>query len=196
MKDLASRYITIRRGNAEDIEQIFQVTIDSIVTLCAKDYSKEQLQSLLEDKTKRFREGIKLGDTIFVAETNSKIIGYSSLLSRTIGAMFVSPKFTRQGVGKRLLEAIETEAIARKRKDLTAIASLTGVPFYQACGYRILGNYSLSLDLHAANKIYIPCMRMKKSLLANNMPQQEVIWDVWMGMGKMAKWLFEGGVSK
>ena len=194
MKDRASRFIILRRGRFEDTEELFQVTMKSIETLCAKDYTSEQLQCLLANKSERFRQGIKLGETIFVAELEGKIIGYSSLLSKSIGAMFVLPEYARRGVGKKLLATIEKEAIARNRKVLTAIASLTGVPFYQACGYRRLGNYSLFIeDCQIGTTLKIPCIRMGKWLLPRKNIQQEILFDIWMGMGKMAKCILEGG---
>ncbi|MGF1489508.1 MAG: GNAT family N-acetyltransferase [Prochloraceae cyanobacterium] len=194
MNNRASRLVIIRRGKPQDREELFQVTMKSIEALCAKDYTSKQLQCLLRDKSKRFRRGIKLGETIYVAQLQGKIIGYSSLLSKSIGAMFVLPEYARQGIGKELLTTIENEAIARKCKVLTAIASLTGVPFYQACGYRPLENYYLSLeDCKIGNNIEIPCIKMEKLLVPYQNNSQEGIFDVWMGMGKMAKWILEGG---
>ncbi len=195
MKNRDPRLIMIRRGRSQDTEELFKVTIKSIEALCAKDYTSKQLKCLLEDKTQRFNKGIKLGETIFVAESEGLIIGYCSLLSRTISAMFVLPQYARQGVGKQLLAKIEAEAIARNRKILTAISSLTGVPFYQACGYRCLGNYSLSIgNDQIEDPVNIPCIRMEKSLLPAENSEQEGIFDVWMGMGKIVKWILEGGL--
>ncbi|MDJ0725746.1 MAG: GNAT family N-acetyltransferase [Prochloraceae cyanobacterium] len=192
MKNRASRFIIIRRGKSEDRKELFQVTMESIAALCAKDYTCEQLQCLLRDKTERFRQGIKLGETIFVAQLEGKIIGYSSLLSRSIGAMFVLPQYARQGVGKKLLETIEAEAIARDLKFLIAIASLTGVPFYQACGYRCLENYSLSIgDREIGSQINIPCIRMKKKLLPGINTKQTVNLDRWIAIKKITKFIFK-----
>ena len=175
MNDRASRFIVIRRGRSEDTDRLFAVTMKSIELLCAKDYTSEQVQSLLKDKTERFRQGIKLGENVFVAELEGKIIGYSSLLLRSIGAMFVLPEYTRQGVGKKLLAKIEAEAIARNRKFLNAISSLTAVPFYQACGYQCLEDYSLLIgDRQIGDTISIPCIRMKKRLLPTENSKQEL----------------------
>lgn len=192
MKNRASRFIIIRRGKSEDRKELFQVTMESIAALCAKDYTYEQLQCLLGDKTERFRQGIKLGETIFVAELEGKIIGYSSLLSRSIGAMFVLPQYARQGVGKKLLETIEAEAIARDLKFLIAIASLTGVPFYQACGYSCVEDYSILIsDSQIGATINIPCIRMKKKLLPGKNTKQTVNLDRWIGIRKITKFIFK-----
>lgn len=53
-----------------------------------------------------------------------------------IRAIFVSPKFARQGVGTLLLEAAENAALAAGFRRFEMGSTLTGVPLYTLKGYR------------------------------------------------------------
>ena len=52
-----------------------------------------------------------------------------------IRAFFVKPEWSRKGIGKKLLLHCETEAKKYGFHRVEMIATLTGVKFYQACGY-------------------------------------------------------------
>jgi GNAT superfamily N-acetyltransferase len=52
-----------------------------------------------------------------------------------IRAFFVAPTAARRGVGRQLLEACEHAAGAAGFRSLTLMATLPGVPFYQALGF-------------------------------------------------------------
>lgn len=53
-----------------------------------------------------------------------------------IRAFFVHPDFARRGIGSALLEACEREAAAMGFTSLEMAATLSGVPLYEARGYR------------------------------------------------------------
>jgi putative acetyltransferase len=139
MKQMDNSSITLRLATVEDIRQIIQLQFDSIRALCAKDYSPRELEALLEDKSK----GRHWSDEIIlVAEIDEKILGFAGL-SRwnylgnvgTITALFVAPKFARQGIGTLLIKEIEQTAIDTNIKILRVLSSLTGYSFYRDRGY-------------------------------------------------------------
>ena len=53
-----------------------------------------------------------------------------------IRAFFVHPDWARQGVGRAILERCEMEAGSAGFQSFALMATLPGVPFYRACGYR------------------------------------------------------------
>lgn len=53
-----------------------------------------------------------------------------------IRAFFVHPSAARQGVGRALLARCAADAAAAGFRSLTLMATLPGVPFYQALGFR------------------------------------------------------------
>ena len=56
-----------------------------------------------------------------------------------IRAFFVDPAHTRHGLGRALLERSEAEAVRAGFSALELMATLSGVAFYETCGYRVAG---------------------------------------------------------
>ena len=170
--------ISIRQARTSDRDRIIQLHSQSIQQLCTADYNPAQIQALLDDKkvygTKSW------GDVVFVAEYGETIVGFSALLRGTVSAMYVHPEWTRQGIGKSLLQAIEREAIFRRWQWLFVKASITAVPFYQACGYQILH----PTQMMVARREWVPCVDMQKQLVAmisqkqSPSRQTETCWQV------------------
>lgn len=71
-----------------------------------------------------------------------------------IRAFFVAPDFARRGVGTSLLAACEAAAIAAGFKAVELMATLPGVPFYAAHGYRSLP--AVTLDYHGTAIDFVP----------------------------------------
>jgi GNAT superfamily N-acetyltransferase len=75
-----------------------------------------------------------------------------------IRAFFVHPQFARLGIGRRILDACESEARNAGFQSIELMATLPGVPFYKSCGYRELD--ALELDVGAGVKLGL--IRMTK----------------------------------
>jgi putative acetyltransferase len=178
MRQTPPAEISIRSAFNSDRARISQLHRESIQQLCTADYTTAQIQALLEDKkvygTKSW------GDVVLVAECGETIVGFSALMRGAVSAMYVHPEWTRQGIGKQLLQAIEREAISRRWQWLFVKASVTAVPFYQACGYQILH----TTQMMVAGREWIPCVDMQKQLIAvastkrSRSHQAETFWQV------------------
>jgi len=75
-----------------------------------------------------------------------------------IRAFFVHPDWARRGIGAMILEACEGAAIAAGFQRLEMGATLTGVPFYRAKGYRAVEDLAVALPDGEA----LPIVRMEK----------------------------------
>ena len=62
-----------------------------------------------------------------------------------IRAFFVHPATARQGLGRRLLEHCEAEAVRAGFSRTELMATLPGVPLYQAAGYQALEHVTIDL---------------------------------------------------
>ena len=62
-----------------------------------------------------------------------------------IRAFFVHPDWARRGIGAMILEACESAATAAGFTRLEMGATLTGVPFYRAKGYRAVEDLAVAL---------------------------------------------------
>jgi len=78
-----------------------------------------------------------------------------------VRAMFVRPDWTRRGLGRRILE--ECEAAARRegfgRLDL--VATLAGVPLYQAFGFTPTAEVA---NIALADGVRVACLAMDKDI--------------------------------
>ena len=77
-----------------------------------------------------------------------------------VRAMFVRDDSTRRGLGRRILE--ECEAAARREgfRQLALMATLPGVPLYQACGFETVDEGELALT----DGVTLEYVSMTKSL--------------------------------
>ena len=77
-----------------------------------------------------------------------------------IRAMFVDPACARRGLGRRILEASENAAQQAGFTTFELMATLPGVPLYEACGYRAVEN----ADIELPDGVRLRCLVMRKSL--------------------------------
>ncbi|MDV2996173.1 MAG: putative N-acetyltransferase YafP [Chroococcidiopsis sp. SAG 2025] len=158
--------ISVRRAKTEDAEQICQVHIASVRELCKSNYTPEQIEAWVGKlKPEGHRQAIENPNKImFIAEIERRIAGFSELFETEVNAVYVHPNYSRQGVGKLLLNIIEQEAIAQHIERLTLSASTNAKLFYQACGYQVI-EYSFH-TLRSGTKI--PCILMEKNLIQDS----------------------------
>ncbi|MBD2182915.1 GNAT family N-acetyltransferase [Planktothrix sp. FACHB-1355] len=156
------------------MSEITKLQVDSIQVLCAHDYNASQLQTLLNNK----KQGRNWPEIIFVAETESQIVGFSalSLIDPNINAIFVAPAFVRQGIGTKLLTVLEDEAIKRRIRCLWVSAALNAVQFYRSQGYQNVKEVTISLGIG----VPIPVIVMKKVLILPNRIEIIITWVMYV----------------
>lgn len=81
---------------------------------------------------------------VFVAEQESKIVGFSAVLPSADGGteldgLFVEPKTWRNGVGRALVNRCAAFAIARGSAALHVVGNPHAEGFYRACGFETVG---------------------------------------------------------
>jgi len=78
-----------------------------------------------------------------------------------IRAFFVHPDWARRGIGSLILEACEQAAIACGFRRLEMGATLSGVAFYRAKGYKEIENQLVQLSNNGES---LPIVRMAKDV--------------------------------
>lgn len=153
--------ITLRVATREDIPSLSALITESARLLSRGFYTEQEAESAIQFV---FGVDTSLVDdgTYFVAHLDDILAGCggwsrrntlyggdqrpvgeareSTLLDPTtdaarIRAFFVAPVAARRGVGRELLHACERAARAAGFGSLTLMATLPGVPFYQALGF-------------------------------------------------------------
>jgi GNAT superfamily N-acetyltransferase len=81
-----------------------------------------------------------------------------------VRAMFVRPDWTRRGLGRRILEECEAAAHRAGFRRLDLVATLSGVPLYEALGFERTGDVE---DVVLSDGVRLPCLAMSKSVSSN-----------------------------
>jgi putative acetyltransferase len=128
----------IRLGVVADVERLTQVALDAIA---GSGYTPEQIAAWSQGFTEERIKHVLENDAVIVVEIDNVIAGFASLIDQgetagNLDLLYVDPKFSRRGVGKRLIRAIEDEAL---RLDMTALwvdASAPAMHRLLQLGYR------------------------------------------------------------
>ena len=78
--------------------------------------------------------------------------------SARIRAFFVHPGWARRGIGRAILERCEKAIQLAGFRSVELVATLTGVPFYEACNYSQGERFEIPLP----NGLTLPVVRMVK----------------------------------
>ncbi len=179
--------IHLRKATSADIPRLREVIEASVRGLQANDYSPAQIEGalrsvygvdtqLIADGTYYVAEIAESGKPTIVAcggwSKRKTLYGgdqfaarEDSLLDPTcdaakIRAFFVHPDWARRGIGGMILDACEKSAIAAGFSSLEMGATLSGVPFYRAKGYKEIEKQSAPL----ANGEVLPIVRMARQV--------------------------------
>ncbi len=153
--------ISIRLAKITEKEKIIDLQTESLRTLSSKYYKTPQIESLVRGQALlRFKEEI-----VCVATYDETIVGFSSIHvdNPEIYSLFVAPKFTRQGIGTRLLQTLEKIAIHKKHKFIYVTSSLTAKNFYTNRGYQKIRESGF----YSEGKIWVNTVLMKKKLISS-----------------------------
>jgi GNAT superfamily N-acetyltransferase len=77
-----------------------------------------------------------------------------------VRAMYTSPRFTRRGVGRKVLALCEDAARREGFSRVELAATMGGKPLYEACGYQPIE----AMLVTTPNGVKVPLLRMGKSL--------------------------------
>ena len=124
--------ISIRPALLSDLTEMQKLFVETIEAICEKDYSPEQIKAWTSSVKQTNSWVNRLQKQYFlIAQSNNKIIGYSSLEGIDyLDFLYVHKNFQRQGIADRLYAKIEHEAIKRGSTILNADVSITAQPFF------------------------------------------------------------------
>jgi GNAT superfamily N-acetyltransferase len=173
---------THRLATIEDLGALREVMRRSIETLQDSFLTPEQVHAsrkVMGLDTQLVKDG-----TYFVVECGGRIAGCggwswrstlyggdSSAVPREpraldpteparIRAMYTDPDFTRRGVGRLVLHLCEAAALQAGFHRATMMATMAGVPLYEACGYVPVESVRDAI----VDGIAVPLVRMEKAL--------------------------------
>lgn len=127
----------IRRARVSDAPALARVQRASVRGLAREAYSPRQIAVWARLGPLYHLWALTAGrEVAFVAEAGGRILGFASVKGGEVTAVFVRPAAAGRGIGSALLARVEAEARRRGARRLVVKASLNGLPFYRARGYR------------------------------------------------------------
>lgn len=173
---------SLRPAAADDTAEIGDLIAASVRGLAKGIYDERQIELSIRSVFGVDHQLIADG-TYFVAEADGRIVGCGGWSKRKtlygasnysesrdpemldpgmdaakVRAFFIHPDAARQGIGRAILERCETEASAAGFQSAEMMATLPGVPLYEACGYEKLESVSVPVG----EGVEIVCIRMRK----------------------------------
>ena len=129
--------MVIRPYRSSDCETLAQIYYDTIHTVNAADYTREQLDAWASGNVDlAVWDAYFLARHSFVAEYGGMIAGFADMDDTGyLGRLYVHKDCQGLGIGKALCAAVEG---AVKVPKYTLHASVTARPFYEKLGYRTL----------------------------------------------------------
>ncbi len=126
----------IREFEPKDAVAVSNVIRETMRVTNSEDYSMEILAPLVEYYSPEKVLILAKERICLIAEIGKKIVGTAALENSELYTFFVHPDFQRNGVGTRLIKAIETIAAKNEIKTIKCGSSLSAISFYKKMGYR------------------------------------------------------------
>ena len=130
----------IRKYRPSDCRELAELFYDTVHTVNAGDYTKEQLDAWapLSQDAAAWNKSLCENYTL-VAEQDGLICGFADLaLGGYLDRLYVHSDFQRMGVASKLCSLLERRAREQNVKELTVHASITARPFFEKRGYELI----------------------------------------------------------
>jgi len=127
----------IRSFEPDDAEALSRLISMTLRTSNADDYRSDALSRIEAEFSPSGLRTLAKQRRIFVAVEGATIVGTASVVGNWVHAVFVHPLTQRRGLGRQLMETLESHASTHGERWLGLYASVGAVPFYQTLGWRI-----------------------------------------------------------
>lgn len=161
-------HLNIRAASLEDAAALRALQKDAIAAIGEQHYTAAQRSAWFGDRTPEHYLAPIATRLMRVAQGSmadgfrSPLLGFAqlNLTAGSVEAIYVRPAAQRSGIGRQLLQALESSARSAGAQVLWLDASLNAVPFYLRQGFE-----ALSESEHPVGaQLTIPCVRMRKRL--------------------------------
>src|SRR5215212_458176 len=132
---ICANMIVIRAFEPRDAASVSALIRRTMRESNSRDYPLERLQPLIDYFSPEKVRQLGQERVCLVAEIDQLLIGTAALDGAELATFFVLPEYQGQGIGMRLLAAIEEQARMQRITHITVDASLTGAAFYARMGY-------------------------------------------------------------
>ena len=167
--------IQVRRYQDGDAKFLSRIYYNTIHTVDARDYTKEQIDawapwSSVQDYSGWQEKLEKIKP--FVALINDKIVGFAEFEPNGhIDCFYVHHEFQGSGVGSALIHEIEKEAVDKSISRVYAEVSITAKPFFEAKGFHVVKQQAATIrGVELINFVMEKRYQNLRFLLADDIP--------------------------
>jgi len=130
----------IRNYQESDTEEIIKLFYDTVHEVNIRHYTQNQVNAWAPENSDRHQWITRLTNkSTYVAEKKGIIIGFGQLENNGhIDCFYCHKDWQRQGVGKQILQHIETTALSLGIKTLFTEASITAKAFFESQGFVVV----------------------------------------------------------
>ena len=125
----------IRIAMKADAAAISQVIIGTLRESNAQDYSAEIINQVELSFSPQAILCLMTQRQVFVALLERRIVATASLDHDVVRSVFVDPAYQGKGIGRQLMQSIQSSAIAEGRNLLRVPSSITAEGFYASLGF-------------------------------------------------------------
>ena len=132
--------ISVRLATLIDYKELQQLFVDTVSTVCSKDYNAQQIKVWTESVENEQRWlNILTRQYVLVGLVKNKIAGFCTLDNGDyIDLLYIHKDYQRQGIATKLYSFIEREAITHKTNVLEADVSKTAKSFFEKMGFETI----------------------------------------------------------
>ena len=135
-------YIEVRRFKEEDAQEVRNLIVRNFLEVNSKDYGISAMEKLAKAYDAEKVLNVASYAHMYVFEFDGKIIGTGSISSfwgseteSILLSIFVLPEFHGKGVGRKIINILETDEFYVRASRIEIPASITATEFYRKFGY-------------------------------------------------------------
>lgn len=153
--------IKVRRYKDGDALYICEIVKKDALRENIHDYTKEDIDKLIKEHNEELIKARAKAFHVYVLTDNEKIVGvgmigpyWDSLEESSFFTIFIDPDYKGQGLGKKIIETLESDEYFKRANRVEIPASISAVEFYKHFGYgfKKLGNIADKEKLYRMEK--------------------------------------------
>lgn len=132
--------MNFRKAALEDLPAMKALYRDTILTVCRKDYTEEQVKVWSSSVNKEERWlGVVMNQLVLLAEIDGALVGFGTLRDHNyIDFFYVHQDFQGMGIARELLSRLLEKANSHGEKLITSDISITARPFFEKSGFKVV----------------------------------------------------------
>ncbi|MFI8222285.1 GNAT family N-acetyltransferase [Pseudomonas sp. NPDC085632] len=125
----------IRMATREDAAMISELIVNTLRESNGRDYSPDVIAQVQRSFAPQAILDLLSKRQVYVATWNQHIVATASLDQDVVRSVFVEPGCQGKGLGKRLMEKLESVAVSQTFTKLQVPSSITAEGFYRSLGF-------------------------------------------------------------